>query len=627
MKRIGAIALILGGTLVLAVGAQAQLGHQPLRCKAGLVRRTVWIPVRRHGRIVRRHGRIVRVKVQRCVKPKPKKSKPSSPGGTSTNPTTTQPPASPTRTTTTTKTTTAPKTTTTTTTTTAPPPSGGPPSNTAAPAISGTATQGNWLTASPGSWTNAPTSYGYQWQRCNTGGCLNVSGQTSATYLLVSQDVGSTMRVSVSASNKAGSTLASSAPTSIVASSGGSSGDPVVVAVGDIAHPSGCSSCAQTATAALAQKFSPNAVFVLGDNQYDSGSLSEYTGSYDLSWGHDFNSIVHPVPGNHEYATSGATGYFQYFGDNGVTAGSPGGYYSFNLGSWHIVALNSNCSNGCQDSLTAGETPAEMSWLQSDLAANRSACVLGMWHHPLFSDGWISGSPGALPLWTALYSAHADVVLNGHDHVYERYAQVDPSGTANANGIAEFVVGTGGESLNGLSTNRSTLLHSDGRDYGVLVLTLHASSYTWSFVNTGGATVDTGTAACHGPGAGAASVAHAHRAAPIDAARLAGLPLVFDAHPLRSSLTAVTRAGLPVAVLASRAVDVRVTAWLRQGHRLIRLASFYETESQITQPHSVIRLRFADRLKGVRAGALVLRFAAEDGAGHRHTVTRTVRLG
>ena len=188
---------------------------------------------------------------------------------------------------------------------------------------------------------------------------------------------------------------------------------------------------------------------MLGDNQYDSGSDSEYMGSYDLTWGHDFNSIVHPVLGNHEYLTSGASGYFQYFGDHGVTTNAPAGYYSVNLGTWHIVSLNSNCSDqkGCSDALAGGTTSAEMSWLQSDLAANPSACVLAMWHHPLFSYGWTLGAPSVAPLWTALYNAHADVVLNGHDHLYERYAQQDPSGTASTAGIREFVVGTGGESL------------------------------------------------------------------------------------------------------------------------------------------------------------------------------------
>ena len=153
---------------------------------------------------------------------------------------------------------------------------------------------------------------------------------------------------------------------------------------------------------------------------------------------------MHPVPGNHEYDTSGAAGYFEYFGDNDVTTGSPGGYYSFNIGSWHVIALNSDCSaSGCSDSVAGTTSTAQVTWLQSDLAANRSPCVLAYWHHPLFSAGDIGDSPGVAPLWTALYNAHADVILNGHDHLYERYAQMDPNGNATTNGIREFVVGTG----------------------------------------------------------------------------------------------------------------------------------------------------------------------------------------
>jgi hypothetical protein len=619
MRRLGAIALVLWAGLAFAIGAQAKPKHQPLKCKAGYMRRTMWTPKRVHGRIVRRHGRIVYIKVQRCAKtPKPKPSSPGSPlGGTLTTPTTSQPPVTPT------VPSPLPSP------TPSPPP---PPVNTGAPAITGSATEGGTLSASTGNWTNAPTGYAYQWQRCTAAGasCTGVGGETGSTYLAGSADVGSTVRVLVSAANAGGSSSATSSAVGPVVSP---TGDPVVVAVGDIACPPGSSPsgghCQQSATEALAQSQHPNAVLVLGDNQYDSGAFSEYQGSYNNSWG-ALNPIVHPVPGNHEYSTSGAAGYFQYFGQAIANPqNTPGGYYSFNLGSWHIVALNSNCSDqhACSDALAGGTTSAQTAWLQSDLAANRSECVLAMWHHPLFSSGWTLGTPGVAPLWNALYNADADVVLNGHDHLYERYAQEDPSGNALAAGIREFVVGTGGESLNGLSATPPTLQSDDAHDFGVLVLTLHSSSYTWKFVNTNGTIIDSGTAACHGPGAATAAVGGTRDAAPSGVARLTERPLVFDATPLRRSLASVKRAGLPVAVLASRAVDVVVTAWLRRGHRLTRLASFYETESQITKPHSVIRLRLPTRgLKGMRAGALLLRFAAEDGAGHRRTVTRTTRL-
>ena len=174
-----------------------------------------------------------------------------------------------------------------------------------------------------------------------------------------------------------------------------------------------------------------------------------------------------------------------------------------------------------------------------------------MWHHPLFSYGWTLGASSVAPLWTALYNAHADVVLNGHDHLYERFAQMNPSGGADSTGIREFVVGTGGESLNGLygSQPPATLQAHDSSDYGVLVLTLHASSYSWSFVNTGGHTIDSGTTACHSKGTGA-SAALAREAKAPSVAALSGPPLVFDARPRSLFADRDPRRGLPVAVHA-----------------------------------------------------------------------------
>ena len=274
--------------------------------------------------------------------------------------------------------------------------------------------------------------------------------------------------------------------------------DPVVVAVGDIACPAGDTthSCQQQQTAMLAKSQDPDDALILGDNQYDSGLFSEYesAGGYNATWG-AFNTIVHPVPGNHEYRDPGAAGYFQYFG---AAAHSSQGYYSFEVGAWHIVALNSNCSDtSCEDLLRGTTSSAQTSWLQSDLVANRSACVLAYWHHPRFSAGLVGDSTGVGPLWTALYNAHADVVLNGHEHVYERYAPQDPVGQATTNGIREFVVGTGGESLDEMSNPEANLQVFDNSDFGVLVLALHANSYDWAFKSTTGSVIDSGTTACH----------------------------------------------------------------------------------------------------------------------------------
>jgi hypothetical protein len=581
---------MIGAGLAFAAGSQAKTRHNALKCGRGYVRRSIRVPERKHGRIVRRHGKIVYTRVQRCVRiVKPTST--SFPQGTGS--TTLSPPYA--------------------------------PANTALPTISGSAAEGSTLSASAGTWTNTPTGYAYQWQRCDSSGnsCQSVPGSTTPTYLVGTADNGSTLQVSVTASNASGSASATSAAVGPVTSPT----DPVVVAVGDIACPAtGGPSCRQAATEAIARSQNPSAVFVLGDNQYDSGLYSEYTGlgAYGATWG-VFNPIVHPVPGNHEYlASSAAAGYFQYFG---VVAHPPEGYYSFNLGTWHIVALNSNCSDtsGCSDALAGGTTSAQTSWLQSDLAANRSPCVLAMWHHPLFSSGWTLGTPGVAPLWTALYSAHADVVLSGHDHLYERYAQEDPTGNATTSGIREFVVGTGGESLNGLSAHPSTLQASDASDFGVLVLTLHAGSYSWKFVNISGTTVDSGTTACHG--SGTASIAAVRHITAAQLARLSGPRFSFDARPIAESLATVRRQGLPVAVHCSRGCDVTVTAALIHGRQLRRVASFYETESDITGPYSQIVLRLPARaLNGLNAATLVLRFSALDAARHHRVVTRSVSL-
>jgi acid phosphatase type 7 len=611
VKLACAITLVVGSGLVFAVGSQAKTSHRSRKCGRGYVRRSIRVPERKHGRIVRRHGEIVYTRVQRCVKPAT--HTPAVPFPPVIGPTTAAGQPSPF----------APIV-----------GAASAPANTALPAVSGSATPGSTLSATPGTWTNTPTGYGYQWERCDAGGgsCQNLTGATTSSYLIDNGDVGSTVRVSVTATNASGSGSATSAATGPVTSPS----DPVVVAVGDIACPGGDLShaCRQLATETLASRQNPSAVLVLGDNQYDSGLYGEYTGAgaYGATWG-TFNSIVHPIPGNHEYAaSSSATGYFQYFGANGVVTNSPGGYYSFNLGSWHIVALNSNCSDvGCVDSVAGAASTAQLSWLRSDLAANRSACVLAMWHHPRFSGGDVGNSPGVAPFWNALYP-RADLVLNGHDHIYERYAQLNPSGSADPSGIREFVIGTGGENLGNyvpgnVTTPPGAPTVDDPSDFGVLALTLHATSYSWKFVSTGGRTVDSGTTVCHGSGSAPGGIAAARDLGSTRAARLREPLLSFDARPLAASLKTVSSSGLPVAVRCSRACDVAVTAWLGRGRHLRQIASFYETESQIPRAFSQIVLRLPARsLTGVRAAALVLRFAALDAAGHRRVVTRRVTL-
>jgi hypothetical protein len=279
--------------------------------------------------------------------------------------------------------------------------------------------------------------------------------------------------------------------------------DPVFVGAGDIAS---CSSTGDEATAKLLDDIvaaapSTTTVYTTGDDAYESGTATEFTNCYNPTWGRH-QTITRPTVGNHEYySTANASGYFGYFGSILSAAGDTGrGYYSYDLGSWHMIALNSNCSfvGGC-----ASGSPQEQ-WLKADLAAHSNACTLAYWHHPRFSSKLSSGGNSSMkPFWDALYAApnKAEVVLNGHIHNYERFAPQTPSGLADpAQGIREFVVGTGGKSLNtftnkGVANSQVRLANA----YGVLKLTLHPSSYDWQFVTAPGGTVaDSGSdVSCH----------------------------------------------------------------------------------------------------------------------------------
>jgi hypothetical protein len=244
------------------------------------------------------------------------------------------------------------------------------------------------------------------------------------------------------------------------------------------------------ATSDLAVGKGYSAFLALGDLQYEDGTYAAFMQSYDPSWGR-VKGITKPSVGNHEYQTAGAAGYFQYFG---ALAGDPSkGYYSFDLGAWHVVSLNSNCS---EVSCSAG-SPQEQ-WLRADLAAHSNACTLVYWHHPLFSSGEHGNNPGRAPLYKAAYDYGVDVALAGHDHHYERFAPQDVNANADPVGIREFVVGSGGKShYLGVSPEpNSEVINAD--TYGVLELTLHANSYDWRFVPIAGATfTDSGTGSCH----------------------------------------------------------------------------------------------------------------------------------
>ena len=260
--------------------------------------------------------------------------------------------------------------------------------------------------------------------------------------------------------------------------------DFVLVGAGDIAS---CDGNGDEATASLVENIA-GTVFTTGDNAYPSGTYDQFMSCYDPTWGR-FKERTFPSAGNHDYATAPAEGYFRYFG---AAAGNTGeGYYSYKLGAWHIIVLNSN--------LPVASGSAQEQWLRADLAAHPAACTLAYWHHPLFSSGNLHGSnPGMKPIWQALYEYGADVVLNGHEHNYERFEPQTPEGVFDpARGIRQFVVGTGGmvRYRFGQPIANSVVRNSD--TFGVLKLTLHPGSYSWEFIpESGKGFVNSGTAPC-----------------------------------------------------------------------------------------------------------------------------------
>src|SRR5918911_2387397 len=275
------------------------------------------------------------------------------------------------------------------------------------------------------------------------------------------------------------------------------SGDPVIVAAGDIAcGVASTGSCYQNSTESAIASVNPDAVLPLGDEQYECGDLSDWNGYYAPSWG-QFKAVTRPATGNHEYKTStdssnpcynkptGALGYYSYFGSaasplDSTCSSNCKGYYSFDLGAWHLIALNAQCA---YVSCAAGS--AQEQWLKADLAAHPNTCVLAYWHQMRWSSGGSGNLAAYDAFWRDLYAAGADVVLNGHDHDYERFAHLDPNGRVDpARGIRESVVGTGGK-------NHYRFTFPDGipgsqvrnaTTFGVLELTLHPGGYHWRFV-------------------------------------------------------------------------------------------------------------------------------------------------
>jgi hypothetical protein len=273
---------------------------------------------------------------------------------------------------------------------------------------------------------------------------------------------------------------------------------PVIAAAGDIScAPNSRAACRQMDTALAVEYAAPDVVLPLGDTQYEAGESLNFARMYTPSWGR-FKPITRPVVGNHEYQTPGAQGYFDYFNGvnqiNGPAGDRRRGYYSYHLGAWNVIALNSNCREvgGCHLG-----SPQEL-FLRQALANSDATCTLAYFHHPLFSSGVNRGSPDLRPLWQTLYDFRADLVLNAHEHLYERFEPQTPQGVPDPErGILQITVGTGGHSL---TPFREILRTSDVRnndDFGVLRLELHPGHVTWEFIPVPGGTFnDSGSRRC-----------------------------------------------------------------------------------------------------------------------------------
>ncbi len=256
--------------------------------------------------------------------------------------------------------------------------------------------------------------------------------------------------------------------------------DPVIVAVGDIACESYLKfkdSCKHFETAELTEKIRPDAVLVLGDAQYNQGSLLNFLRFYDKAWGKFFDK-TYPTPGNHEYETPGAKGYLDYFAERAAPSGKS--YYSFDLGKWKVFSINSNCwaIGGCFNG------SPQYSWLKDELQKTNNKCVMAFWHHPYLSSGKTHGGLDLMEdMWKLLYDFKADVVLSGHEHNFEVFKPTDEDGTiALERGVRQFVVGTGGRNLYQFDIHpyEASEIRASS-NYGVMKMTLKPESYEWGF--------------------------------------------------------------------------------------------------------------------------------------------------
>jgi hypothetical protein len=259
----------------------------------------------------------------------------------------------------------------------------------------------------------------------------------------------------------------------------------IVAAVGDIAI---CGQEGDDQTAALIADWNAE-IIIPGDANNENGTMYEYQNCYDPSWG-IYRERVHVVAGNHDYYSDPLPNYYTYFGE---AAGPPGlGYYSFDLAGWHFIGLNSNCGY-----VLCGPSSDQFAWLKADLAANQSTCTLAFWHNPRFSSGLAGNADWLWPFWDEMVASGVDLVINGDDHDYERFAKINADGEPDPeNGVREFVVGTGGASLRGLGQIKQGSEVRIFGQYGVLKLILSPESYQWQFINVDGEVLDSESDTC-----------------------------------------------------------------------------------------------------------------------------------
>ena len=273
----------------------------------------------------------------------------------------------------------------------------------------------------------------------------------------------------------------------IPTATGATSQVDVLVGAGDIAN---CELDGDEATAGLLDHL-PGTVFTSGDNAYEDGTAAQFSNCYEPTWGRH-RDRTRPAAGNHDWETLGAAGYLGYFGSAATNADGQT-WYSYDLADWHVIVLDSNCAkvDGCDPESPQG------AWLAADLAASDARCTVAIWHHPRFSSGEHGDDGDTDPFWRALMAAGADVVINGHDHDYERFAPQNADGEADPAGIREFVAGTGGAELRGfVKPVRNSLVRSSIA-HGVLELSLQQSGYGWRFISVEGTFSDQGSATCH----------------------------------------------------------------------------------------------------------------------------------